>query len=580
MGSSRILGGTSEVETVAGGEGDLHEMGVLQLAIPGEVVHHGDPPRLRLLPHFGPLGTRLPVPPLPQGLPPPSRGSRRHCDTNGSGAQRGEPMEGVVEREGWRRGEWEGKDGGKGLERRDAGGFKWGMCRGQEETTKDASWAHSNPGCRKTVGSSEPVRVAAHFVLHAAAEDGLIVYFKERVERLGGSIWSTYSCQEKGRKRGWLCGVKRGRVTLIHRHRKRRWSPALQRRLVSADKEYTRHEWRRRGAVVDFMELGVDRCALADVTMDAGLASGLCFHEPSVSSLKLSILLEQSTEGLEHELLCVTLELESLRANAKEEIRRREEDINQLIQRIELITHERDAARDQLQLLLDKITQANTGELSPMLPGSLQPDSSQMRQTGATSNITESDSLSGTRTHNSHSIVAFPESPSVKTANTCNMLTVQQRSSPANNSTADRASVTINSLATNKPLPQKGKLLQAVFEAGPTLQTLLLAGSLPRWRNPPPPPPPQPFQGPTPGVQAQTGSLLTPKTVPNPNSSARSSPNLINHEKSDGASIVYVQATLNSQGDAMKRQPPTSPCFISHDSMNMKRQKTQSTGRA
>ncbi|THU67961.1 hypothetical protein C4D60_Mb05t30230 [Musa balbisiana] len=265
------------------------------------------------------------------------------------------------------------------------------------------------------------------------------------------------------------------------------------------------------------MESDVDRCALAEVTMDAGLASGLCFHE--------------STEGLEHKLLCATLELESLRANVKEEIRRREEDINQLIQRIQVVTHERDAARDQLQLLLDKITRANTGELSPMLSSSLQPDSPQMRQTGATSNITES----------------------------------------------DRASVTINSLATNKPLPQKGKLLQAVLEAGPTLQTLLLAGSLPRWRNPPPP---QPFQGPPPGVRAQTASLLTPKIVPTPSSSARTSPNLINHEKSDGASLVYVQATLNSQGDAMKRPPLTSPCIMSHDSMNMKRQKTQCTGGA
>ncbi|URE01270.1 hypothetical protein MUK42_19295 [Musa troglodytarum] len=292
--------------------------------------------------------------------------------------------------------------------------------------------------------------------------------------------------------------------------------------------------------------------------MDAGLASGLCFHE--------------SAEGLEHELLCATFELESLRATVNEEIRSREEDIDRLIQRIQVVTHERDAARDQLQLLLDKITHANTGELSPMPSGSLQPDSPQMRQTGATSNITESDSLAGTPTHNSHTIVAFPESSSIKMANTCNMLMVQQRSSPANNSTADRASETINSLATNKPLPQKGKLLQAVLEAGPTLQTLLLAGSLPRWRNPPPP---KPFQGPPPGVQARTAPLLTPKTVPNPNSSARTSPNSINHEKSDGASLVYVQATLNSQGDAMKRPPLTSPC-----SMNMKRQKTQCTGDA
>lgn len=47
------------------------------------------------------------------------------------------------------------------------------------------------------------------------------------------------------------------------------------------------------------------------------------------------------------------------------------------------------------------------------------------------------------------------------------------------------------------PLPEKGHLLQAVRNAGPLLDTLLLAGPLPKWRHPPPavdpysiPPPP------------------------------------------------------------------------------------------
>ncbi|KAL0390061.1 UNVERIFIED_CONTAM: hypothetical protein Scaly_0363200 [Sesamum calycinum] len=42
-------------------------------------------------------------------------------------------------------------------------------------------------------------------------------------------------------------------------------------------------------------------------------------------------------------------------------------------------------------------------------------------------------------------------------------------------------------IALNRPLPEKGKLLQAVMKAGPLLQTLLLAGPLPQWRHPPPP---------------------------------------------------------------------------------------------
>ncbi|XP_078429377.1 uncharacterized protein LOC144701441 [Wolffia australiana] len=47
-----------------------------------------------------------------------------------------------------------------------------------------------------------------------------------------------------------------------------------------------------------------------------------------------------------------------------------------------------------------------------------------------------------------------------------------------------------------KDLPERGRLLQAVIEAGPLLETLLVAGSLPKWRNPPPllpfQPPPNP----------------------------------------------------------------------------------------
>ncbi|WCJ19248.1 hypothetical protein M5689_001545 [Euphorbia peplus] len=38
-----------------------------------------------------------------------------------------------------------------------------------------------------------------------------------------------------------------------------------------------------------------------------------------------------------------------------------------------------------------------------------------------------------------------------------------------------------------RALPEKGKLLEAVKEAGPLLHTLLLAGHLPQWQHPPPP---------------------------------------------------------------------------------------------
>ncbi|KAH8482777.1 hypothetical protein H0E87_030024 [Populus deltoides] len=48
------------------------------------------------------------------------------------------------------------------------------------------------------------------------------------------------------------------------------------------------------------------------------------------------------------------------------------------------------------------------------------------------------------------------------------------------------ADAVIENFVKGKVLPQKGKLLQALMEARPLFQTLLLAGPLPQWRNSPP----------------------------------------------------------------------------------------------
>jgi len=50
----------------------------------------------------------------------------------------------------------------------------------------------------------------------------------------------------------------------------------------------------------------------------------------------------------------------------------------------------------------------------------------------------------------------------------------------------DPAAAVIDRLANERGLPQMGHLLQAVKDAGPLLNTLLLAGQLPTWVNPPP----------------------------------------------------------------------------------------------
>ncbi|XVF08034.1 hypothetical protein REPUB_Repub06bG0190600 [Reevesia pubescens] len=48
------------------------------------------------------------------------------------------------------------------------------------------------------------------------------------------------------------------------------------------------------------------------------------------------------------------------------------------------------------------------------------------------------------------------------------------------------ASKVIDNLVKGKPLPEKGRLLEAVLDTPPLLETLMITGQLPKWRNPPP----------------------------------------------------------------------------------------------
>nr|GFA57248.1 hypothetical protein [Tanacetum cinerariifolium] len=48
----------------------------------------------------------------------------------------------------------------------------------------------------------------------------------------------------------------------------------------------------------------------------------------------------------------------------------------------------------------------------------------------------------------------------------------------------DEATMVMEHMIKGKTLPQKGKLVQAILEAGPLLQTVMDEGPLPRWRNP------------------------------------------------------------------------------------------------
>lgn len=168
-------------------------------------------------------------------------------------------------------------------------------------------------------------------------------------------------------------------------------------------------------------------------------------------------------EQLGEKLMCTTLELEKLKAEAMEEMKRNRDYIKQLIHLLKFAIQERDEARTQFQkLLLIKSTAA--AETLTFPPAK------------ANSSITESNSPS--ETYNFHSHASTPVDSLFDAV-------TSPEFSDINFLAVDQSSLIIDTIAKGRALPQKGKFLQTVLQAGPLLQNLLLAGPLPRWRNPP-----------------------------------------------------------------------------------------------
>ncbi|XP_042504516.1 uncharacterized protein LOC122081436 isoform X2 [Macadamia integrifolia] len=159
----------------------------------------------------------------------------------------------------------------------------------------------------------------------------------------------------------------------------------------------------------------------------------------------------KTMEELRESLLCTTLELETTRAAAQEEIRKREEQLIRLHDLLRKAVRERDEAQDKCQRL-------HTEKLLLL--------QQQQQQQQGISSIEDEARRGGDISDCEESIVSSPVMDPMPPLEPPSAATVQ--------------------LAPEKPLPEKGKLLQAVTKAGPLLQTLLLAGPLPQWRHPPP----------------------------------------------------------------------------------------------
>ncbi|KAI4304704.1 hypothetical protein MLD38_040178 [Melastoma candidum] len=171
----------------------------------------------------------------------------------------------------------------------------------------------------------------------------------------------------------------------------------------------------------------------------------------------------KSREGLRHSLLCVTLELENTRQAVQEELKKREEKLTHLKELLDKTISERNEAENKCRKLsLERFLLQQQAVAGPTIGISEIEDEPRrgidLNNTSSLSDC-EENTVSRPGIHTVH--------PQLAAAQTC-----------ATDSTLE--------LVPTKPLPEKGKLLQAVLKAGPLLQTLLLVGPLPQWRHPPP----------------------------------------------------------------------------------------------
>nr|GEW77981.1 hypothetical protein [Tanacetum cinerariifolium] len=236
----------------------------------------------------------------------------------------------------------------------------------------------------------------------------------------------------------------------------------------------------------------------------------------------------ENIDELKQKLLYKTFELEA----ANEEIKRSSESMKQMSQLLEVASQERDEATYQLQKLLNTILKPSndqqtfnaTNQLTPnCFVGDQHHQGPLMIPTKANSSIMESNSLLGAYNHNSSPV--FDPIPSleflninVKNPYVQDYTQIGGISNTLNGSSnmpkVDEATMVMEHMIKGKTLPQKGKLVQAIWEAGPLLQTVMDEGPLPKWRNPPPC---QTFNIPQMDVGVDQVTLTQRQSVRNPN---------------------------------------------------------------
>lgn len=176
----------------------------------------------------------------------------------------------------------------------------------------------------------------------------------------------------------------------------------------------------------------------------------------------------KSMEELRQSLIYTTVELEQTRAAVQEELRKRDEQLLNLKELVSKTIRERDEAQEKCQrLLLEKLVFQQ--QVAAPVSGISSIEDEPRRGIDSNNGISSSDC--------EESIVSSPVIDHLPPPQQHHQPQPQPQQLPQS----------MIELTPEKPLPEKGKLLQAVMKAGPLLQTLLLAGPLPQWRHPPPP---------------------------------------------------------------------------------------------
>ncbi|GAA0156726.1 hypothetical protein Leryth_013878 [Lithospermum erythrorhizon] len=173
-------------------------------------------------------------------------------------------------------------------------------------------------------------------------------------------------------------------------------------------------------------------------------------------------------EELRQTLLLTVMELENTKIKAQEELKMRDDELIHLKELLNTAMKERDEAQEKAQRMVFESLLLQQHQIVQL----------QNQQSGQFSGVSsiedepirEKDSNNGFTTSDCDESIVSSVLDSVLPQKTI--------AETDNN---------LFPIVPTKPLPEKGKLLQAVVKAGPLLQTLLLAGPLPQWRHPPPP---------------------------------------------------------------------------------------------